>query len=93
LSAQPQSFLVRPSRKEYYDATLKRGFLEGLAQANNGFYYAPAAVSDIAGNLRDRRTSTSVYHAEYLWDMPLILGLILLLLSAEWYYRRRKGLP
>ncbi len=88
-----QTFLVRPSRKEFYDATLKRSFLENLAAANGGFYYAPAQAGTIPVNLRSRRTSTSIFHAEYLWDMPLLWGLVILLLSAEWIYRRRKGLP
>lgn len=93
LGTQTEGFLVRPSNKEFYDATLKRAFLEGLTTANNGFYYTPAAASAIPENLRSRRTSTSIYRAEYLWDMPLLFGLVLLLLSAEWFYRRRKGLP
>lgn len=91
--AHTQSFLVRPSKKEYYDATLKQSFLEGLAKANNGVYYDLASAGAIPENLRGRRTSTSVYRAEYLWDMPILLGLVMLLLCAEWMYRRRKGLP
>ena len=90
---QTRSFLVRPSNKEFYDATLKRAFLEGLAAANDGFYYAPDEVEAIPVNLRSRRTSTSIYRVEYLWDMPLIFGLVILLPSIEWIYRRRKGLP
>lgn len=91
--AHTQSFLVRPSKQEYYDATLKASFLQSLAQANDGVYYDVTAVGAIPDNMRGRRTSTSVYRAEYLWDMPIVLGLVLLLLSAEWMYRRRKGLP
>ena len=93
IGSHTRSFLVRPSNKEFYDATLKRTFLEGLAAANNGYYYAPAAVEDIPINLRSRRTSTSIFRAEYLWDMPLLFALVILLLSVEWMYRRRKGLP
>lgn len=88
-----QPFLVRPSQREFNDATLKRAFLQNLTAANNGFYYEPEEADNIPENLRGRRTSTSIYHAEYLWDMPLLWGLIILLLSAEWIYRRRKGLP
>lgn len=88
-----RSFLVRPSNKEFYDATLKRPFLEGLAAANDGFYYTPDEVEALPVNLRSRRTSTSIFRTEYLWDMPLLFGLVILLLSIEWIYRRRKGLP
>ncbi|MFQ5568740.1 MAG: hypothetical protein ACE5G0_03635 [Rhodothermales bacterium] len=93
IGSHTRSFLVRPSNKEFYDATLKRAFLENLADANNGFYYEPSEAGAIPANLRNRRTSTSIYRAEYLWDMPLLFGLVILLLSAEWIYRRRKGLP
>lgn len=88
-----KSLLVRPSNKEYYAATLKRAFLENLAHASDGFYYEPDEAQTIPDNLRGRRTSTSIFRAEYLWDMPFIFGLILVLLSIEWVYRRRKGLP
>ena len=93
IGGHTRSFLVRPSNKEFYDATLKRTFLEGLAAANDGFYYTPEDVEALPVNLRSRRTSTSIFHAEYLWDMPLLFGLVILLLSLEWMYRRRKGLP
>ncbi len=88
-----QRFLVRPSRREYYDAVLKRPFLEHLAEKARGFYYAPEDADAIAPNLRGRRTSTSIFTIDYLWDMPFLFGLVLVLLSAEWIFRRRKGLP
>ncbi len=88
-----KSFLARPSAREYYDATLKRPFLENLARTAGGFYHSPEEASDLPELLRSRRTNTSIYRADYLWDMPLLFVLILALLSAEWIYRRRKGLP
>ena len=90
---KPESFLVQPSGLEFRDATLKREFLQRLADASGGAYYSLDDAADIPMNLRGRRTSTSIYRAEYLWDMPFLWGLVLLLLSAEWVYRRRKGLP
>ena len=91
--AKPESFLVQPSGMEFRDATLKREFLQRLAGASGGAYYSVAEAADIPMNLRGRRTSTSIYRAEYLWDMPFLWGLVFLLLSIEWVYRRRKGLP
>lgn len=91
--SEPKSFVTQPSGREYRDATLKREFLERLADASNGAYYASDDVSAIPANLRGRRTSTSIYQSEYLWDMPILWGLVFLLLSIEWIYRRRKGLP
>jgi uncharacterized membrane protein len=93
LRSRPQSFLVRSSQKEFFDATLKQDALQRLARASDGLYYEPADVAAIPANLRGRRTSASVYHAEYLWDMPALWGLILLLLCLEWVWRRRQGMP
>ena len=93
VGAYTRSFLVRSSKQEYHDATLKRPFLASLAEASNGIYYDVAEVGTLPDNLRGRRTSTSIYRAEYLWDMPLLFLLVIILLSAEWLYRRRKGMP
>ena len=93
IGRQTSNFLVRPSRKEYHDAVLKRPFLERLADAAGGYYYTPDDVGALTTNLRSRRTSTSIYTIDYLWDVPFLFGLVLVLLSAEWIWRRRKGLP
>ena len=88
-----QPLLVRASDREFQDAPLKKTLLEGLAEASSGKYYAPGEAETIPENIENRRSSTSVYRTSYLWDMPLLFGLILLLLSIEWVYRRRQGLP
>lgn len=93
IGSAAQRFLVRPARREFYDATLKRPFLERLAATSGGRYYPPTDAAAIPEELRGRRTSTSVYRAEPLWDMPFLFGLLLLLLLGEWTYRRRRGLP
>ncbi len=88
-----QHFLVRPSKQEFANATLQRPFLENLATASNGTYYTPDQANTLPDNLMSRRTATSVFQADYLWDMPLLFGLALVLLSIEWITRRRRGLP
>ena len=91
--SKTESFLTQPSGREFRDATLKQDFLERLASASGGQYYASSDVSAIPANLRGRRTNTSIYRSEYLWDMPILWALVFILLSVEWVYRRRKGLP
>ena len=88
-----QSFLSRTSKDEFFNATLKRKFLENLVEANNGVYYTPSEFENIPVNVQTRKTSTSIYRNEYLWDMPILFILALIVLSIEWIYRRRKGLP
>ncbi len=93
IGKQYQSFISRPSKKEFYNATLKRNFLENLGESSGGIYYEPSEVKTIPTNLKERKTSTSVYRTEYLWDLPLLFLILVILFSAEWIYRRNKGLP
>ncbi len=86
---QKRSFVARPDQAEFFDATLKRSHLERMA----AHYYTPDEADMVPTNLRERRTSTSVFNGEYLWDMPALFILSILLLCAEWLYRRRQGLP
>ncbi len=90
---ESQHFLSRLSKKEYYDATLKRRFLANLAQSTGGQYYSADQISEIPSNLTNRKTVRSILMMEYVWDMPILFLLILIILSAEWIYRRRRGLP
>ncbi|MCP4725265.1 MAG: hypothetical protein GY863_09525, partial [bacterium] len=93
LGEKKQKFLIRPSKKEYNDATLKKILLQNIAEISNGEYYASNDIQDLLVNLRTRKTSTSIFKTEFLWDLPLLYLLVLILLSAEWIYRRRKGMP
>ena len=88
-----QSFLAANSKKEFYNATLKKEFLQNLAKETNGVYYDPSGTSDIALNLKTKKSETSIIKSNYLWDMPILFLLALLILCIEWLYRRRQGLP
>ena len=51
-----QNFLASISKKEYYDATLKKEFLFNLAHETGGVYYEPAGAGDIPVNLRTKKS-------------------------------------
>ncbi len=84
-----QYFLVSPSRREFENATRKGQELRDLAPAT---YYEPSDVARIPEAMRTHRGSTSVYHAQYLWDIPILFLFTIGLLIGEWFYRRRNGL-
>jgi uncharacterized membrane protein len=88
-----QSLLSRPSKQEYYDAGLKQNFLKNLVEMTGGKYYSPENAGNISSNLKSRKTSKSILTSEYIWDIPFFFIIIVLLLSVEWIYRRRRGLP
>lgn len=87
-----KKFLVRKSRREFGDPSLKRSLLEGMAEASNGAFYNGNTADRIPERLRSRKTTTTIYESGSLWDMPLLFLLIVGILSFEWFYRRRKGL-
>ncbi|MFC1555074.1 glutamine amidotransferase [candidate division KSB1 bacterium] len=93
LGKHRKSFLNRPSKKEYFNANLKKIFLQNLTEANDGIYYEPENFNAIPSNLISKAARTSVYRTEYIWDTPFTFLLALLILSVEWVLRRRKGLP
>lgn len=92
LGSQTRSLLVRKTRREFYDASLKRPFLQSLASAAGGAYFDADETSAITDHLRGRRTQSTIYESSSLWDMPALIALIIALLTFEWWYRRRKGL-
>ncbi|NND73210.1 MAG: hypothetical protein HKN43_16675 [Rhodothermales bacterium] len=92
IGVESSSFLVRKSRKEFKDATMKRSLLESIATASGGEYHAPSEANRIPDRLRTRRTSTTVYESGTLWDLPILFLFLIGLLSFDWYYRRKNGL-
>ena len=92
MESRSQHVLVRTANREFYDATLKENRLERLAEAGGGRYFKAADADVIPDLLRTRRTSTSIFHAEYLWDMPAIWLLLITFMAVEWVYRRRQGM-
>ena len=93
IGSDKTNFLAKTSKKEFYDATLKKEFLTNLASETGGVYYHASETADIPVNLRTKKSDTSIIRSNYLWDIPVLFVLAVLLLSIEWLYRRRKGLP
>lgn len=93
IGSDNRSFLASPSKKEFYDAALKKEFLQNLADETGGVYYEPSETSELRLNLKTKKSDTSVIKSNYIWDMPLLFFLAVLILCIEWLYRRRQGLP
>lgn len=87
------SFLASHSQDEYYNAVQAKLALENLASASNGQYYSPETAGNIPAQLKLSENNRTMLTSKSLWDLPLLFFLIVLILSAEWAYRRQKGLP
>ncbi len=86
------AFVVTPSLREYSSAGRDTGLLERIASVSGGRYYDLDATGTLATDISYTPSAYSKEVQEDLWDMPLLLILLILLLCVDWMARRFKGL-
>jgi len=91
LSAK-SNMLVSDLNREYYSAAQNSDLLKRIAAETGGKYYTPAEAQSLLDDLIYRQTPYSERVTKDLWDMPVNFMLIIGLLSAEWFLRKREGL-
>jgi uncharacterized membrane protein len=91
LNAQ-SNVLVSDLNREYYSAAQNSDLLKRIAAETGGKYYTPAQVKSLLDDLTYRQTPYSERVTKDLWDMPVNFVLLIGLLSAEWFLRKREGL-
>ena len=91
LNAQ-SNVLVSDLNREYYSAAQNSDLLKRIAAETGGKYYTPAQVKSLLDDLTYRQTPYSERVTKDLWDMPVNFVLLVGLLSAEWFLRKREGL-
>ena len=91
LNAQ-SNVLVSDLNREYYSAAQNSDLLKRIAAETGGKYYTPAQVKSLLDDLTYRQTPYSERVTKDLWDMPVNFLLLVGLLSAEWFLRKREGL-
>jgi hypothetical protein len=91
LSAK-SSVLVSDLNREYYSAAQNSDLLKRISAETGGKYYTPAEAQSLLDDLVYRQTPYSERVTKDLWDMPINFLLIVGLLSAEWFLRKREGL-
>lgn len=77
---------------EYYGAEMRKPLLERIAEETGGRFYTPATMGTLPADIALSKRGVTVVNQMDLWDMPAVLLLLIGLLSAEWAYRRRRGL-
>jgi uncharacterized membrane protein len=85
-------FFSGPTEREQFGAAMRRGQLERLADETGGRFYTADDVEGLAEDIRYSERGNTVLETRALWDMPALFLLLLILLSAEWGYRRLRGL-
>jgi len=80
------------SPREYFDAGMNAGLLRRVAEETGGRFYTPATASRLAEDLTYTGAGITVTEERDLWDMPALFLLLILLVGAEWGFRRARGL-
>jgi uncharacterized membrane protein len=84
--------LVSDLNREYYSAAQNSDLLKRIATETGGKYYTTAQAQSLLDDLTYRQTPYSERVTKDLWDMPVNFMLLIGLLSAEWFLRKREGL-
>jgi uncharacterized membrane protein len=77
---------------EFFGAEMQRPRLERLAQETGGRFYTTRTVASLPDDIRYGGGGATVQEEKPLWDMPVLFLAIVGLVSAEWGYRRHRGL-
>ncbi len=84
--------LVSDLNREFYSAAQNSDLLKRIAAETGGKYYQLNDLQSLLDDLTYRKTPYSERVTKDLWDMPINFLLIVGLLSAEWFLRKREGL-
>jgi len=77
---------------EYYGAEMQRSLLKRIADETGGKFYTPATMKTLPDDIALNKRGVTVINEMDLWDMPAVLVLLVILLGAEWAFRRQRGL-
>jgi hypothetical protein len=90
--ARPIYVVAEEPRDEYFGSEMRAPLLRRIADETGGRFYTSASVASLAEDIAYTGRGTSVQEQKDLWDMPVLFLLAVLLLAAEWAYRRWRGL-
>ncbi len=85
-------FEIEDLDDEYFQAEMRAPLLDRIAKETGGAFYRPATVSRLPEDMSYTEGGTTVRERRDLWDMPALFLLVIGLVSAEWGYRKYRGL-
>ena len=77
---------------EYFNAEMRATALKRVAEETGGKFYTPETVEKLPEDMTYTKAGATVLQQMDLWDMPAIFFLLMGLISAEWAYRKARGL-
>jgi hypothetical protein len=88
----PASLLVDDHGADVEQAELRAALLRRIATETDGRYYPIADAARLPDDVIYTASGVTVRDARDLWDMPAVFLLFVLVLGAEWAFRRTRGL-
>ncbi|MDP2959116.1 MAG: glutamine amidotransferase [Longimicrobiales bacterium] len=92
LGADTTYLTVAPSDEEFFGAGRRTRLLERIAEETGGQTYTPETVATLPDDIAVTGAGVTLVEERDLWDMPALFLLMLVLMGAEWGYRRTRGL-
>lgn len=91
-NAAPAALLVDDFGADVEQAELRTSLLKRIAEETGGRYYPLADAARLADDVVFTESGVTIRESRDLWDMPAMFFALVLLLGAEWGYRRYRGL-
>lgn len=93
LASKREAVLVARDESEFNDPRYQPALLQDLAARTGGKFYELHNFTDVLNQLAWTPVEEARIERIHLWHVPFFYALLVLLLSAEWYIRRKKGMP
>jgi hypothetical protein len=77
---------------EYFDAAMRGSLLRRIAEDTGGRFFTASNANLVPEAVTYTGRGVTVVEERDLWDMPILLLLLLGLLTAEWGFRRVRGM-
>jgi uncharacterized membrane protein len=78
---------------EFFGAQMRAPLLKRIAEETGGRYYTLSTLARLPNEVRYSGQGVTRTEQYDLWDIPALFLLLVVLLGAEWGYRRMRGLP
>ena len=82
-------FDVKTSTLELLEPAMQVDALRKLADLSGGKYFSLANLPELSETFDTRQNTMTVRDEKELWNLPVVLGALLLLMGLEWFFRRK----
>ena len=85
-------FLASTEGDEYHGSEMNVALLSDIAERSGGRFFGASESRALPAAVEARQSGARVLQRHELWDMPILFFLLVMLLTAEWAWRRWRRL-